>query len=596
METAIIRRRGTVTQAYRLSDESLLEAIRGANIDSNAVLMSGITSLTKLYSYAATQLNLFFAPKNWIRDSWERSELIRTRVYRLPDGTVLNSDEAANRMLGYTISPVTMAASGRQVFNIKASKKHDIYLAELLANGGASLFNDRFGASRIDLISGITKERMGRRQARAARDAIVNGWNRTFEQTPALASYMALRDMGMDAKAAAGATLDLMNFRKRGQSMAFPSAIFAFAQPAITGGANTLSMFYNPRTGRINKRGWVQFAGYLLMFSALQAFLRGLADDDEGGNRLDQQSELLKNSHLLVPAGDGILKFPLAFGMVRLANGAARAMIGAGTGEMTAKEAFGQWITGSATPVFSPIEAHEIDWQERTVQALLTTLTPTFLKPVMSVGLNLTPWGTPVVRDNYEQTDAFRSEQFGKNVAPEYQSIARWLRRNIGIDLAPEEVKTLIRGYPLGPFSLVLQGKVENPFQRSQGNLTTNPLVSQVYANYSNSARYFQFVEARDNTDQLQRRFAVGDRNFTPEERRTLLWRQSWDDQEAEFRKRKAAVTRDKTLTPQGKQRRYDEIQQERRQAQILAIYNYRVITGQPAKRVDVPNELLPPP
>jgi hypothetical protein len=595
MASAVIRRRGNTTQAFRFRDPSLLEAIRGSNIDSNAVLMGGMTRLTRFYSYMATQLNMFFAPKNFIRDAWERSELLRRRVIRRPDGTVINSDDVAWRMLNHLYKPGLMVASGRVAFGIEGNSYYDRYLAELRQGGGASLFSDRFNASRIDLVDGVVKARRGSRHWRWIRDKTVKAWNVTFEQGPSLAAYVAMRELGVSPSEAAGQTLDLMNFRKRGQSMALPSAMFAFAQPAITGGANAISALYNPATGKFDKRGWVRLASYTALFMVLHAFFRSLAEDDEGGNRLDQQSELVKNSHMLIPVGEGLIKVPLAFGITRLANGAARMMIGAGTGEMTPAEAFGTFVKGSVTPVFSPIEANDIDWQERPVQGFLTTFFPTFLKPVLSVGLNLTPWGTPVVRDNYEDTDQFRSEQFGKGVAPEYQAIARSLRVFPGVDMAPEEIKAIIRGYPLGPASLAWMGLVENPYQKSRGRTTVNPLVAQVYTNYAGSARYFQFQEALTDTNLLLKRYNIGERDFTDEDRSLLAWRMAWNEQDKKFRSAKGEVTRNKGLTEAAAQAKKDGVQRRREQAQYLALYNYRVLSGQPAKKVDVPVELLPP-
>ena len=260
---------------------------------------------------------------------------------------------------------------------------------------------------------------------------------------------------------------------------------------------------------------------------------------------------------------------------------------------MTPAEALGGWVKGSVVPVVSPIEANEIDWSERPVQAWLTTFMPTWMKPVLSVGLNLTPWGTPVVRDRYEQTDEFRSEQFGKGVAPQYQEIARFLRRTTGVDLAPEEVRTLMRGYPLGPATLIWNGQVENKYAREKGRPTTNPLIAQLYAGYAPSARYFQFRGALDETDLLLKRYSTGERDFTSEDRAALAWRRWWDEQDAQLRADKGKITRNKGLTEAAKLQRKEELQRKREQAQILALYRYREMTGQPAaRRVDVPREL----
>lgn len=581
---AIVRRRNGRSVAYFLRDPKLLEAVRGSNFEDNSNLMLfGLGKFTKLYSYAATQLAPWFAPKNFLRDFWDRSELIRTRTYTDANGAPVNSTAVARQMLSYLLAPNRLKdllnATGRNAYAIPSTTRESKYLTELMNAGGASIFGDRFASNRTDMVRAIEQEKNGFKQLKLLKDYI-GKYNRTFDLGPSLAAYMALRDAGVPVDRAAAGVLDLMNFRKRGENSALISAVYAFAQPSITSGVNT---FASLKT----KRGQARLIGYSVGLMAIQAFFRSLADDDEGGNRLDQQSDFLKNTHLLIPFGNGIIKFPLAFGSVRIANGLARAAIGVTNGNLTVSEALGDTVSGSIVPVISPIEDTNISWRDRPVQAFVTTFAPTWLKPVFSVGFNLTPWGTPIVYDSYEKTTQFRSEQFGKSVAPTYKEIAIELRQMFGLDLAPEEVKTLINGYPLGPGTIAINQWIDNPYAETKGRKTDNPLTQQVYANYSESAIYFQFREAVDDTNQLLKRYNAGEKEFSQRETDMLAWRRQWDHVDAAFRKKKAAITRDKTLTEAGKDTRKALLDREREQATTLSVYQYRVATGQPAKRVE---------
>lgn len=581
---AIVRRRGGRSIAYVLRDAKLLEAVRSSNFeDTSNLLTASLGKVTRLYSYAATQLAPWFAPKNFIRDFWDRSEILRTREYLDASGQPVDSTKIARGMLAYMFNPAKFArllsTTGRHGYGMKPNNTPEArYLEELMQQGGASIFGDRFVSTRTDMVKAIMAEKNGSKQL-AMFGRWIKKYNRTFDMGPSLAAYMALRDAGVPIDRAASGVLDLMNFRKRGENSATIGALYAFAQPSITSGVNTLASL---RT----KRGMLRLAGYTVALMGIQALLRNLADDDEGGNRLDQQSDFLKNTHILVPFGNGIIKIPLAFGITRIANGMARAVIGVGTGEMSPVEAAGDTISGSIVPVISPIEDTNISWRDRPIPAFFTTFAPTWLKPMLSVGFNLTPWGTPIVRDNYEKTDQYRSEQFGRSVAPEWKKVATFLRTTLGVDMAPEAVKTIMHGYPLGPGTMAINGLIENPYKKSKGYAVDNPLWQQVYAGYSESSIYFQFQRALTDTDDLKKEFNVGNKEFDAKQRKMLAWRNSWDDVDKELHTQKAKITRDKTLTEAAKAQRVKALQTKREQATTLALYRYRIETGQPATQV----------
>lgn len=590
-QNAIIRRRGNTAYAYRFRDSSFIEAIRGANVDDTNHTLAFIGKPTKWFAYAVTQLNPFFAPRNYIRDAWERSELSRTREYLNEDGQPIDSKRLGRDMLAYTFNPSRAAplvtATGRMAFNRPRSNTREaLMLQEMLAAGGGSVWGDRFTGDRKKFVDGIMRERKLRKSLRPVAQ-LIDAYNRSMDMAPALASYMALRDQGVPPDRAAAGALDLMNFRKRGASMPIANALYAFAQPAVTGGANALASIYNPKTRRFSRVGLTRLMGYTLTLAAIQAFARSLSDDDEGGNKLDQLGNFVHDNNLVIPFGDGVVRIPLAFGTTRLANGMARAMLGMGTNEQTPGEAFGNYFSGSVIPVFSPIDDTDIDWKERPIQAFMMTFAPTWMKPVVSVGVNRTAFDSPVVFDNYEKTDQFRSEQFGKTIPPIYQDVARFLRANTGIDMAPEEVRTLIRGFPLGPGTMLLDHAVENPYRESRGLKTENPFLRQIYSGYSQQAIKGQFYDAIEDTTTLLRR-RTAQETLDEDDRRKVAWRLRWDDIDKELRKERAAVTKS-GLSEQAKEQRYLRIQRKRDEAQTVALYQYRQLSGKQSKRVNVP-------
>ena len=594
---AIVRRRGGRTEVYDFKDPKFLESIRGINRDDTNTALQGVGSVTRAYAYAATQLNPFFAPFNFFRDSWERSELVRTRTYLDAAGQQIDSSKIANGMLGILTTPTRSLPLTKMLwrwgFNMKSLPSYEAdMLTEFMAEGGTSLYSATFSAERKKLIADITAQKGGPRAALRMIGDLVQNYNRPFDVAPALAAYMSMRENGMTAKDAAAGSLDLMNFRKRGTWSPWLRALYAFSGPTFTGAANSLGALYDPVKGRFNKVGLTRLAGYTLVFGAAQAFLRSLADEDEGGNKLDQESPFLQNNYMLIPFGDGIIKVPLAYGLTRLANGIARAAVGIASEEQTLGEAFGRVMSGSVVPIFSPLEDSDIDWTERPIQALMTQFAPSVTKPIVAVGNNTTPWGTKVVNDKWEDTTRYRSEQFGQFIPEDYKAIAQFIRQSGGPDFAPEEVRSLIRGYPTGVFNLILTGLVENPMKEKD---FSDAFTSRFYAEHSEYARYFQFKKALDDSDD-QLRAKDADESY---DAGVVKWRAEWDNIDRNLRNEKAAVTRklnSKKITPTAAQKEYDKLDELRRQQQYLMLYRYRTAAGKPAERTEIPSMWAPKP
>ena len=574
---AVIRHRNGKTTAYIFKDEELVQSIRGASRLENNFLLEAAGEVTKAYSYLATQANPFFAPFNFIRDSWERSEFLRTRKYLKADGSEANSKSIAHGMLKYVVSPALMRATARYALGkpVDTNSREGRYLDEFLRQGGVSVFSSQFGADRAKIIAQINKQKSWRQQL-GTLSRWIETYNKTFDVGPALASYMAMRDAGMNTKDAAAGALDLMDFGKRGKSASVFASLYAFAQPTFTGAANMVTALRDPITGKPNKVGWTRLLAYTAGFMALQAFLRALADDDEGGNKLDQQSDFTKNGYLLIPYGDdGMIKVPLAYGLTRVANGIARAALGVSTNEQTYGEAVGK-VGDVLVPAFSPIEDTDIDWSERPGQALLSMFSPSWLKPPLAIATNTTPFDSQIVKDKWADPKKFKSEQFGKYSPEVYKDMAVALRQMTGVDMAPEEIRYIFRAYPTGILQLGINGPMEG---KSVGEAAKN----KVYANYSEFARYFQFKKALDETDDLLKRVNAGEAVTDPMERRKLMWRLQWDETDKELRAAKGKATRAATkagVKPDAIDGRFGD---QRMAAQVRALYYYRLMQGKDA-------------
>jgi hypothetical protein len=590
-ENAIVRRRGSTTHAYYFKNQKLLPALRNAYVLDGDKLVPFFGKATKLYAYWATQMNPFFAPKNLARDMWERTENMRTRDYFDENGVKVDSTKLARNTLWW-LAPnklqrlIKVGAKYGLGKKLTGATIEERYLQEFLQAGGASVFGDKFNRSAADIAKAIDHHRGSAKNAFEGAKKWIEFYNRGFDMAPPLAAYISMREAGMTRDDAAAGALDLMNFRKKGEWMALPNSIWAFAQPAAIGGANLIQYLRTPR-------GRVRLVGQALVLLAIQAAARELADDDEGGNRLDQQSDSTHAANLLLPFGEsGVLKLPLAFGHARLANSIARATLGFSLSEKENKdlaEAAALLIGNGITPAFTPFEDTEIDWAKHPFAAAAMLLTPSVLKPPTSIAVNRKTTGSKVVNDKFEDPKRYRSEQFGKRTPPIYKDLAIGLRELSGVDMAPEEVQAIIRGYPLGAGQMLLNGLVENPYKESRGQETVSPIVAPIYSPYADAARYFSFKDAIERSDELTRaQSAAGAKPLTVEQQKLQDWRRWWDKQDRDLRNAKAQITRAKGISEETRERRRQQVDDKRERLQNEALFRYRTeVQGLPAKRTE---------
>jgi hypothetical protein len=514
---------------------------------------------------------------------------------RRPDGSIADANKIANDARSYMMNPAKasrlISASGRFAFGRPTlDTLEGRRLNEIFSIGGTSFFGARFTGDRKKFVDGIMKQRkMGRAMRGLAQ--FIEGYNRAFDLSPMLGSYMAMRDNGLSPEQAAHHTLDTMNFRKKGTSMALPNAMFAFAQPSVMGGANMLGALFN-KDGSPSKIGFSRLIGYTITLAGVQAFARMLVEDDEGGNQLDQVSDFVKDSNILIPMGKGIAKIPLPFSMVRVANSIAKSMVGVGTGNETPGEAFGKLAQGGVIPTFSPIEHNSIEWRKHPTQAFLATFSPTWMKPIMSVGINRNSFGSQVVHDKFEDTEEYKSEQFGKTIPPVYKSVAQFLRKSAGIDLAPEQVREFIRGYALGPGSMMLNSLVENPYREERGFKTDNAVLRTIYSGFSEYAIKNQFYNALERSEEILRRLNAGGELESEDDRKVMRWRHHWDKVDDDLRKIPRRISKS-GRSDKAKEELKKAYRKKRDQAQVLEVYRYRQMMGLDARRVKVPENAL---
>lgn len=525
---------------YSIGGADVMGALRKENVDDKSRFLEIMSLPTRVFAYAATQLNPTFSVVNLVRDVWERSEFLRTRDLRLGNGRKVDSTRAARRMITLARDPQMLKDMLANQWTANKGGKYSTLLREFQEyGGGGSRYSEQFSPDRANLVSQIESAGSNLAGAKRAIGRVVHKWNAAFDSVSSLAAYIALREQGMSREDAAAASLDLMNFRKAGAAMPVVRAVYAFAQPAVTGGANLIR-------GLKTKEGQTRMMGYMVAFAFLHTLMASLSGDDEelGKNKIDLLDEYTRDKTLPIPLGDGtVVKMPLGFGLPVFANTLMRIARDATAGDLTLDKVPGELVSRALTPQFSPIEDSKIEGDDKFLQRFYNTFAPTILKPSANVAMNTTGFGGEIVKKQYQDPTKFQSEQ-GSPMTPEtYGDIAVFVRKNFGLDFAPEQVRELMKGYSLGGMRHLLNYSIENPHREAMGMETNMPVVSGIVSGYNANALLGEFNRFEQQASKLLKRKSA-EEELDPQEEQVLDLYTTWLETDKELRKEQSALTR----------------------------------------------------
>ena len=527
---------------YTINNQGAMQALRSVNDEPTPSVLKPIAFFTRLQARMVTQFMPLFAPTNMIRDVAERSENIRTR--KIVGHEHLDMNKVANQAIANAgglllkIKPIMAGVLAEnthlaKLFPVDNNNADVTMLKRFLALGGSSTYGDMMSGDSKSLAEKLRKA--GTLSSEAME--VVELWNNAFETISGFSIYKALVEKGVSEEKAATASLNLMNFRKRGRVMSPLRALYMFAQPIATGGhqmAMTLA----------TRRGQVRYAAYTVASMFLYAILRAGDDDDELGiNKMDEQGNSNLYRNILIPAGGGkYIKVPVGFGMQQLAwshgVNAVRTMLGEMTAAEFVAESSALWAR-SAMPV-APSETAM--WKNPAVW-FAQTFSPQIAKPIVNIGLDVNSFGAPLTNARYERQDKAKSLQ-GRHGTPSiYKDIAQVLGRH-GIDMYPEQVREVMRDYGAGVGNEVLKWAVENPAKEARGLETASPLIDR-YLLQSNddSLKQRLYYRARDRMNELNVRESTGDK-LTPAEKRLADLGDQLKSREASQRGKMAAATK----------------------------------------------------
>jgi hypothetical protein len=573
---------------YVIQDRRVLESIRKANVEAASSLMyQFIRPVTKAFSYLVTQANPMFGPTNMANDLIERSIIASTREYHTESGskvTIGAMDVIANS--AQALGAAVRLIRGKPDY----TKQADEALRDIIDRGGMSLSRDTFARSSADLAKQVVAAGAGTGVGTVKRvlGRAIENYNSVFDMVAPLSSYLALRSAGVSSVDAAGGALDLMNFRKGGEHMQLFTSTIAFAQPAVTGGANMLRALGT-------KKGKQTAAVALIGFTAMQLLAQAGADDDEGGNLLLQLPDYMRNNNINIQAAGYTFSIPVGFGITRLANTVARIGIDMKYKGTTPLSALQDIANDGLLPALTPFEEPKIkDPLKRGAYAL----SPTVLKPLVSTWFNANPQGGTIDNEKWIDKDKYRHLQGSKNIAPEYRSLAKVVFDMSGgmLDWTPEATKTIVNGYALGPMRVAVAELITNPDREAKGKETGVPIIGALVSArakpINDDAWKAQVREAQGEMEELHKELNKLKAETTPEARIALRELQSrpeykmslvYDEMDKRMRNESAQVTRgvtSKQITASAAEIRKQDIKERRSDEEAKFLVKWRRMKG----------------
>ena len=474
--TGITVRRNGEAHIYDLHNQEAVDALKSVNKEDVPSILRPVANFTRTYARFVTQLLPGFGPVNAIRDTWERSENIRTRVLaEYPD---LDMDKVAKDAIRTAADPrLIRKIAGVMLENSSLSSKFPINendqdikaLRALIEEGGASTVGDYLATSGKDL----AKQMKDSLKLSTEAWNLVSAWNNSFELVSSLSIFKGLTNQGVNAKTAAAATLNLMNFGKQGTAIGPLKALYTFVNPTVQGGHQLIQTLST-------RKGQARAVAYTLAGIALYGMLRAWDgdDDDLGENKMDNQGMFISERNILIPYGDGnYVKVPVGFGLPQLTWSAAvnldKWMFGKQKGEDTVAG-----ILKSTARNFAPVAPSETNISQHPIYWMAQTFSPQIAKPLVNVGLNINTFGSSLTNQGYGKDNVAAALQGRKSTAQEWKDIAVELGK-LGIDLYPEQVREIVRGFAVGPVNEVIKAAIENPNKESLGRTTVNNLVDR---------------------------------------------------------------------------------------------------------------------
>jgi hypothetical protein len=190
-------------------------------------------------------------------------------------------------------------------------------------------------------------------------------------------------------------------------------------------------------------------------------------------------------------------------------------------GNQSIAETLGE-IMKSFSRTLAPVQPSETSIGKHPIFWGLQTVTPQAFKPVVNIGINRNMFGQELTNQRFSKPDVAEAMQGRKSTPQIYKDIAIELAK-MGIDMYPEQVMEVWRGYMVGPVNEITKAFIFNPNKEALGRRTLNPLIDRYISIHDTSGlKERLYYRYREEMNDVAAKSALGER-LTSDERRMLL-------------------------------------------------------------------------
>lgn len=448
----------------------------GKSADKIGILGKMTGGMGQMY----TKLTAGFAPINGLRDLGERVVNMWNRDYATADG---------KHLPGYRLTASVLAnvpTSQRVLFDAARGKldpntEYGRYYAEYVQQGCDPVFTRDLGTNNKGVESAISDEAPSRLpdNIKAALKAagpyakpvmnFIEAYNSYFNNIAPFAQFVAMRKNGMSAKAAGNAVNEMLNNNIGGTALNMMRTFFPFARPTMQGaramlrtlglGVDASGKWRHP-----DARTAATVLGTYAAGSMFYGFVRdSLGEDESGALNADAMSVGQIAASLPLPTSDGhYWRLPVPFGVPRIALAMAVAEDRVQRGVMDPDEGAFAVMAQVAKNVSSQ-DFPEYAAKENPAAWIAQAFSPVWARPVADVAVNRNYMGRPIsyaAGGGDEGMEPKAASGYGAT-APVYKDMAKWMLESTGVDLAPEQVQAIARGY-LGGIGRLITTYIES--------------------------------------------------------------------------------------------------------------------------------------
>lgn len=471
-----------------VSESTMIQFLRGAG------------TITRFAARMMTTFKPVWNAYNWVRDSFERISIMLMRPVKDMNGNMVGKWTLAGHYfrhlarLGASIDAQNeiyrYLAQGEVVTELQRT------LDEAVASGAINLMTTQtdkhsimseLKKSHIDRLAENVSRSLGAgankigagRVKQAGTDALefyVLRLTEVPQVTTALASYMAYKDAGVNQHETANRVRDQFDpMRSRNEVVRNLTTMYPFVRSTLSGHYNlmrTLSEYWQPgeRLGTA-----MYLAGGIAGMLTIMALAAGmLGDDDDGVPKVARlpAAVLMNGVPLKTPFG-GVWSAPVGFGLPKLLWGTAANLYKVMHGQASGTDMFRSMV-GLVVDNTSPINtASGAAFDENPVGASILSIAPLAAIPLVELATNTKSYTGGKIYNRDTPKGEYDSEQDNFTVPEAYKGLAKWMRKELGIDPRPETLRHLIETFSYGPLKAIPQSLLNDKGEKTLGAQAT---------------------------------------------------------------------------------------------------------------------------